>query len=67
MIFFNFSRYKKTAGVVSGTVSVGKIGQDRSLLEWTDSSETALNGTEMVGFEVEEGGNTAFGSVCFDV
>jgi len=28
---------------------------------------TALNGTEHIGFEVESGGNTEFGTVCFDV
>ena len=50
-----------------GTISVGKIGEPTSLLEWTDTSATALNGTAYAGFEVEEGGNTEFGTVCFDV
>jgi len=49
-----------------GIVSVGKIGQQRNLLQWTDTAN-ALNGTEYVGFEVETGGNTEFGTVCFDV
>ena len=30
-------------------------------------SATALNGTAYAGFEVEDGGNTEFGTVCFDV
>ena len=46
---------------------MGKIGQENSLLQWTDTSDTALNGTEYIGFEVESGGNTNFGTVCFDV
>ena len=46
---------------------MGKIGQKRSLLQWTDTSDTALNATEFVGFQVESGGNTEFGTVCFDV
>jgi len=50
-----------------GTISLGKLGKDRSLLQWTDTEPTALNGTEHIGFEVESGGNTEFGTVCFDV
>ena len=64
--FLNCSRYK-VGSTGQGTVSVGKIGQQRSLLQWTDTSDTALNGTEYAGFQVESGGNTEFGTVCFDV
>jgi len=48
-------------------VAIGKLGKDTSLLQWTDTAATALNGTEYIGFEVESGGNTEFGTVCFDV
>ena len=61
-----FFRYKVGSTGI-GTISVGKIGQKRSLLQWTDTSDTALNATEFVGFQVESGGNTEFGTVCFDV
>jgi len=61
-----FVRYK-VGSTGQGTVSVGKIGQQRNLLQWTDTSDTALNGTEYAGFQVESGGNTEFGTVCFDV
>ena len=66
LFVFNYSRYK-VGSTGQGTVSVGKIGQQRHLLEWTDTSDTALNGTEYAGFQVESGGNTEFGTVCFDV
>ncbi len=64
--YFLRSRYK-TGGAEKGTVSVGKIGVESPLLKWQDTSETAIEETENVGFEVEEGGNVEFGSVCFDV
>ena len=66
MYVLMFYRYKST-GVNKGTVAIGKLGKDTSLLQWTDTANTALNGTQYIGFEVESGGNTEFGTVCFDV
>ena len=65
---FTMYHYRyKSSGVNKGTVAIGKLGKDTSLLQWTDTAATALNGTEYIGFEVESGGNTEFGTVCFDV
>ena len=58
------SYWYKTDGPQKGTVSVGKIKVEKPLLKWQDISETALEEMENVSFEVEEGGNVEFGSVC---
>ena len=71
LTFVHIFRYKTSmksgTGINKGTIAIGKLGKETSLLQWTDTSLTVLNGTEYIGFEVESGGNTEFGTVCFDV